>query len=375
MPWSVAGSAGRLAAVWYGTSDGTHNPSSDDNHQAWDVYLSLVSAASTRCSGRLRTSRGNGDGGARDVLRAPVCCAPSWGPLREVHVRRVRSIRPSTFSIVAVDPEAGEAGVAVQSKFLAAGAVVPWARGGTGAVATQAFAEVTFGVRGLDLLEQGMSPQEALDRLLDGDSERETRQVGIVDMAGRSASFTGAECFEWAGGVTGDGYCCQGNILAGEAVVAGMAEAFERTSGRALARRLVEALRAGQAAGGDRRGQEASGLIVARPGGGYGGNHDRYIDLRVDHHDEPIEQLARLLDLHRLYFEKSPDAEIVDADQGLQREIREHLERLGRIGPDADLWNALSDYMGWENLEERWVGPGKVDPKVLEYLRSHAARA
>src|SRR6266511_4189162 len=286
MPWSVAGSAGRLAAVWYGTSDGTHNPSSDDNHQAWDVYLSLVSAASTRCSGRLRTSRGNGDGGARDVLRAPVCCAPSWGPLREVHVRRVRSIRPSTFSIVAVDPDAGEAGVAVQSKFLAAGAVVPWARGGTGAVATQAFAEVTFGVRGLDLLEQGMSPQEALDRLLDGDSGRETRQVGIVDMAGRSASFTGAECFEWAGGVTGDGYCCQGNILAGEAVVAGMAEAFERTSGRALARRLVEALRAGQAAGGDRRGQEASGLIVARPGGGYGGNHDRYIDLRVDHHDE-----------------------------------------------------------------------------------------
>jgi len=290
-------------------------------------------------------------------------------------VRRVRSIRPSTFSIAAVDPEAGEAGVAVQSRFLAAGAVVPWARGGVGAVATQAFADVTFGVRGLDLLGQGLSPQDALGRLLEGDSERETRQVGIVDMAGRSASFTGSECFDWAGGVTGDGFCCQGNILAGEAVVADMAEAYVRTAGRPLARRLIEALRAGQMAGGDRRGQEAAGLLVAKPGGGYGGNHDRFVDLRVDHHHEPIEELARLLDLHHLYFEKSPDAEIVEADQGLQREILGHLERLGKIEPGADLWTALSDYMGWENLEERWVGPGRVDPKVLDYLRSHAARA
>src|SRR5947207_3539117 len=130
-------------------------------------------------------------------------------------------VQPSTFSIAAVDPEAGEAGVAVQSKFLAAGAVVPWARGGVGAVATQAFVEVTFGVRGLDLLASGVQPQEALDRLLAGDDRREVRQVGIVDMAGRSATFTGSECFDWAGDESGEGFCCQGNILAGPDVVAG----------------------------------------------------------------------------------------------------------------------------------------------------------
>ena len=283
-------------------------------------------------------------------------------------------MRTSTFSIVAVDSDAGEAGVAVQSKFLAAGAVVPWARGGVGAVATQAFAEVTFGVRGLDLLERGRSPEEALAELLEGDHGRESRQVGVVDMAGRAASFTGSECFEWAGGVTGDGFACQGNILAGESVVTGMAEAFTSTTGRPLAERLVEALRAGQAAGGDRRGQEAAALLVAKPGGGYGGNHDRYVDLRVDHHEEPIEELARLLDLHQLYFGRSPESELIRATAELEHEIRGHLERLGKIDGDADLWDALSDYMGWENLEERWTGPGLVDPRVLDYLRVHAAR-
>jgi uncharacterized Ntn-hydrolase superfamily protein len=289
-------------------------------------------------------------------------------------VDRVPHVRPSTFSIAAVDAEAGEAGVAVQSKFLAAGAVVPWARGGVGAVATQAFADVTLGVRGLDLLASGVEPRETLDRLLAGDDRREERQVGIVDMAGRSASFTGSECFDWAGGRAGEGFCCQGNILSGPDVVAGMAESFRRTGGRPLAERMVEALRAGQAAGGDRRGQEAAGLVVVRPGGGYGGNHDRYADLRVDHHHEPIGELARLLDLHRLYFGRSPEAEVIDADPGLEAEIRGHLERLGRLEPDGDLWQALGDYMGWENLEERWVSPGRVDPKVLDYLRAHAAR-
>ena len=283
---------------------------------------------------------------------------------------------PSTFSIVAVDPEAGEAGVAVQSKFLAAGAVVPWARSGVGAVATQAFADVTFGVRGLDLLEEGVEPQAVLDRLLDGDDKREERQVGIVDMSGRSASFTGSLCFDWAGGETGEGFCCQGNILAGLDVVAGMAEAYRRelAAGRPLADRLVEALRAGQQAGGDRRGQEAAGLLVVKPGGGYGGNHDRWLDLRVDHHDEPIEQLANLLDLHRLYFGRARDEDLIAVDNALEWEIRGHLESLGQAEPGADLWPALEDYMGWENLEERWAGPGRIDPRVLEYLRAHAAR-
>lgn len=280
---------------------------------------------------------------------------------------------PSTFSIVAVDTEAQEAGVAVQSKFLAAGAVVPWARAGVGAVATQAFAEVTYGPRGLDLLAEGLSPQEVLDRVLEGDEMREQRQVGIVDWSGAGATFTGSECFEWAGGLTGVGFACQGNILAGESVVTSMAEAFQETEGR-LAVRLVEALRAGQRAGGDRRGQEAAGLLVVKPAGGYGGTHDRLVDLRVDHHDEPIEELARLLEHHELYFGKTPEDELVEVRPELEEEIRASLARLGRLDPQADLWDQLSDYMGWENLEERWVGKGRIDPRVLEYLRAHVRR-
>ncbi len=273
-----------------------------------------------------------------------------------------------TYSIVAVDVEANEAGVGVQSRFLAAGAIVPWARGGVGAVATQALADVTFGPRGLDMLAQGLEPEAVLDRLLDGDPQREQRQVGLVNAAGRAASFTGAECFTWAGGRVGDGFTCQGNILASPDVVVAMAGTFEATRGP-LAERLLEALRAGQRAGGDRRGQEAAGLVVARPGGGYGGNHDRYIDLRVDHHDQPIEELATLLDLHHLYFERPSEGEILTADDGLEGEIRSNLERLGKLEPGQDVWDALSGYMSWTNLEERWVGRGRVDPRVLDHLR------
>ncbi|HEX9410374.1 MAG TPA: DUF1028 domain-containing protein [Actinomycetota bacterium] len=164
------------------------------------------------------------------------------------------------------------------------GAVVPWARGGVGAVATQSFAEVTFGPRGLGLLEAGLDPRTTLERLLASDEKRETRQAGIVDASGRAASFTGKECFEHAGSRTGSGHACQGNILASDEVVPAMAAAFEQATG-ALAERMIEALRAGQRAGGDRRGQEAAALLVVKPGGGYGGNNDRYIDLRVDHHE------------------------------------------------------------------------------------------
>jgi len=278
----------------------------------------------------------------------------------------------STFSIAAADPDAGEVGVAVQSKFLAAGAIVPWARGGVGAVATQAFAEVTFGPSGLDLLASGLTPTQVLERLLVDDPRREERQVGVVDASGHAATFTGAECFEWAGGVTGPGYACQGNILASADVVRAMATSFEDTAGR-LADRLVAALRGGQRAGGDRRGQEAAGLVVAKPGGGYGGTHDRAIDLRVDHHDEPIEELAKLLDLHRLYFERPRDRDVLDVDTDGEAELRSMLERLGRIDPGQDVWDALSGYMGWVNLEERWVGRGRIDPRVLDHLRSDAA--
>jgi uncharacterized Ntn-hydrolase superfamily protein len=282
--------------------------------------------------------------------------------------------RPSTFSIVAADPATGELGVAVQSKFLAVGAAVPFARGDVGAVATQAFANVTFGPRGLDLLATGLEPREALERLLDGDERREDRQVGFVDRAGRAASYTGRDCFEHAGSLTGPGFACQGNILASAEVVPAMAAAFERSAGLALPERLLQALRAGQAAGGDRRGQESAALLVAKTGGGYGGDNDRYIDLRVDHDERPIEQLAGLLELHRFYFQRPRDDELVAVDAELEAEIAAILERLGRRSPGQDLWDALYDHMGFENLEERWAGRGRIDPRVLAYLRGEAAR-
>jgi uncharacterized Ntn-hydrolase superfamily protein len=276
-----------------------------------------------------------------------------------------------TFSIVAADPAADEVGVAVQSKFLAVGALVSWARGGVGAVATQAFADVSLGPRGLDLLADGVEPSAAVERLLAGDGQRETRQVGLVDATGRAASFTGAECFEHASSVLGEGFACQGNIMATGRVVPAMAEAFEAATGP-LAERMLETLRAAQREGGDRRGQESSALLVAKPGGGYGGTHDRYIDLRVDHHDAPIEELARLLELHRFYFQRPADADLLAADPALEAEIGELLDSVGKRSPDQDLWDALFDYMGWENLEERWAGPGRIDPQVLEYLRRDA---
>jgi uncharacterized Ntn-hydrolase superfamily protein len=276
-----------------------------------------------------------------------------------------------TFSIVAASPDTGEVGVAVQSKFLACAALVSWARGGVGAVATQSFAEVTFGPRGLDLLEQGLSPREALDRLLQGDEQREMRQVGVASADGRAASFTGGECFEHAASVVGENHACQGNILVSDRVVPAMSEAFARTDGP-FPERLVEALRAAQAEGGDRRGKEAAGLYVAKPGGGYGGNHDRYVDLRVDHHPEPIEELARILDLHRLYFERPREQDLIEADPALEEEIDARLRGLGKRDEDRDVWDDLFDYMGWENLEERWAGKGRIDPRVLGYLRDHS---
>lgn len=276
-----------------------------------------------------------------------------------------------TFSIVAAEPETEEVGVGVQSKFLAVGALVSWARAGVGAVATQALADVSFGPLGLDAMAEGLTPQEALDRLMAGDEGRESRQVGLVDATGRSASFTGSECFEHASSVTGEGFACQGNIMATDRVVPAMAEAFRGATGP-LPERIMEALRAAQREGGDRRGQESAALLVAKPGGGYGGTHDRYIDLRIDNHEAPIEELARLLKLHRFYFQRPAEADLLAADPALEGEIGALLDALGKRSPDQDLWDALFDYMGWENLEERWVGPGRIDPQVLEYLRRDA---
>jgi uncharacterized Ntn-hydrolase superfamily protein len=208
---------------------------------------------------------------------------------------------PSTFSIAAVDTRTGEIGVAVQSRFVAVGNVVPWAKAKVGAVATQSFANTTFGPGGLALLEAGLAPRDVLDRLLMKDAGRENRQVGIVSANGAAANFTGKECMSWAGGIVGDDFCVQGNILAGERVVKEMARAFRETQGE-LAWRLMAALEAGQKAGGDKRGQESAALLVVHEGWGYGGFNDRYRDLRVDDSQEPITELARILRIHERVF-------------------------------------------------------------------------
>jgi uncharacterized Ntn-hydrolase superfamily protein len=207
----------------------------------------------------------------------------------------------ATFSIVAFDPETGDLGVAVASKFLAVGSVVPWAEAGVGAVATQSYANVTYGPAGLKALREGKSAAEALNALVDADKGREHRQAAIVDAKGRTATFTGSKCFAWAGGKTGRNWAAQGNILTGPEVIDAMGKAFEEAEGE-LAERLLTALAAGEKAGGDKRGKQSAALYVVRKKGGFLGGNDRYIDLRVDDHTDPVADLARLLRMHRELF-------------------------------------------------------------------------
>jgi len=199
-----------------------------------------------------------------------------------------------TFSIVARDPEAKEWGVAVASRVLGVGSIVPWAKAGVGAVATQSYANVTYGPRGLELLAQGKSAQETLDALLADDARKDVRQVGIIDAAGRTAVFSGDKCAAWHGSKTGHDYSCQGNLLTGANVIDAMAEAFETTKGP-LAWRLARALEAGEKAGGDKRGKQSAAILVVRDRAGYGGMNDRMVDVRVDDHDEPVTELLRVL--------------------------------------------------------------------------------
>ena len=273
----------------------------------------------------------------------------------------------ATFSIVACDLEAEQWGAAVESKFLAAGSLVPWAEPHVGAVATQAFANPRYGPQGLALLREGLSAQAVVDRLTEADDEREIRQLGVVDREGGAATFTGRGCHDWAGGRTGAGYAAQGNILAGAAVVDALAETFEETAGRSLAERLLAALAAGQAAGGDRRGQQAAGILVVERDGGYARLSDVIVDLRVDDHERPIDELRRLYDLHDAIFGKTPRTQWLAVDDALAAELSERLERLGYPGGLAD---ALNDWAGNENLEMRVDGVESIDPVVLDHLRS-----
>jgi uncharacterized Ntn-hydrolase superfamily protein len=278
----------------------------------------------------------------------------------------------ATFSIVAFDPETHALGVAVQSKFLAVGSVVPWARAGVGAVATQAMANYNYGPRGLDLMAEGNSAEQTVKALTSADEDREHRQVGVVDARGRASTFTGSECFDWAGGVTGEYYAAQGNILVGKETVEAMATAYEETDGD-LATRLLGALDAGQGAGGDSRGKQSAALLVVREGGGYGGDNDRVVDLRVDDHPEPIRELIRIRDLHTLYFGKTSPDDVIAVDGDVRAEVSDALLRAGYLEEpdvgDDDLFDALSAYIRTENFEEREQRHGYLDRAVLEYLK------
>jgi len=281
-----------------------------------------------------------------------------------------------TFSIVAYDPGKKEWGVAVQSKFLAAAAVVSWARANAGAVATQSYANVTYGSRGLDLMEEGHSADEVIQLLVKNDENMALRQVGLVDKKGKAASFTGEECHEWAGGVVGDGFACQGNILV-PGTVEKMAEKFEqaRQGEGELADWLVAALEAGQEAGGDKRGRQAAGVLVVRDGGGYGGDNDRYLDLRVDDHPYPILKLKQLTENHHLYFGQVDPEDLIPLPS-VARELQGMMKKTGHYkgqitgAVDEMTLSALRALVGEENLEERWNGDNKmIDNKVVEYLR------
>jgi uncharacterized Ntn-hydrolase superfamily protein len=307
-----------------------------------------------------------------------------------------------TYSIVARDPETGDLGVAVQSKFLAVGATVPWARAGVGAIATQAFANVAYGPDGLALLADGHPADDVLQLLVAADDRREQRQAGVLDVSGRAATHTGSDCLAWAGGRTGENFAAQGNILADAAVVDGIADTF-LAGGQPFPELLVACLAAAEAAGGDRRGSESASLLIVRDASGFGGGNDRWIDLRVDQHDDPVGELGRVLAFQRLYYDHPEPADLVQLDEATATEIRSLLERIGggpggRFGsvyrqmsgeppeddphpavgePRAfpanwdDAWQlALTEWMDVENLEARLAAPGWVDPRVVEILRT-----
>jgi uncharacterized Ntn-hydrolase superfamily protein len=279
-------------------------------------------------------------------------------------------MRPSTYSIVACDPDRRQWGVAVQSKFLAVGSLVAWGEAEVGAVATQAWMNPSYGPDGLALLRDGLGAEEVVDRLTAADEGRAQRQLGIVDAGGNAASYTGASCLEWAGSRTGDGYAAQGNILVSGATVDAMADTFEAGAGTPLARRLLAALAAAQAAGGDRRGQQAAAVLVVEKGGGYGGC-DVAVDLRVDDHEQPVAELRRLLDLHELYFGETPPSEWLPVEGALADELPRLLARVGY--GSGDLGVDLDEWAGYVNLEERVRGTDAIDPVVLEQLRKEAA--
>jgi uncharacterized Ntn-hydrolase superfamily protein len=282
-----------------------------------------------------------------------------------------------TFSIVAYSPDEKAWGVAVASKFLAAAALVSWAQAESGAIATQSYAKVGFGPEGLAMLKAGQSASETLAALLANDPMREQRQVGIVDKDGNVTAHTGQKCHDFAGHKLGKHFSVQGNILAGEAVIEAMSEGYENATGE-LADRLLTALRAGEGAGGDKRGRQSAGLLVVKLSGGYGGDTDRYLDLRVDDDEHPLKKLRSLLDAHHLFFGEVKAEDLLPIDADIARELQQIMVKQGYMGGDVKgVWDEVAQQAFWlmvgnENLEERWSiekTPDKIDKVALEYLR------
>lgn len=282
-----------------------------------------------------------------------------------------------TFSIVAYSPDEKAWGVAVASKFLAAAAVVSWAQAEAGAVATQSYAKMGFGPDGLALLKTGKTASETLAALLANDPMREQRQVGIVDSQGNVAAHTGQNCHDFAGHKLGKAFSVQGNILAGEHVLEAMFEAYQNASGE-LADRLVAALRAGDGAGGDKRGRQAAGVLVVKPEGGYGGDTDRYLDLRVDDDEQPVKKLRQLVEAHHLFFGAVKAEDLLPIDATIAKELQQIMVKQGYMGGDVNgAWDEVAKQAFWlmvgnENLEERWSiekSPDKIDKVALDYLR------
>jgi uncharacterized Ntn-hydrolase superfamily protein len=271
----------------------------------------------------------------------------------------------ATYSIAACDLDAGQWGVATQSKFLAVGSVVPWAEPHVGAVATQAYANPRYGPDGLRLLRDGLSAEEVVEQLTSADDGRDERQLGIVDAEGRSASYTGSRCLDWAGHRTGSCYAAQGNILVSAETVDAIAVTFESNAAQPLAQRLIECLSAAQIAGGDSRGQQSAALLVVQKDGGYAQLSDTLVDLRVDDHAHPVEELRRLYTLHDQLFGSTPPEDWLTLDETLHTEIDERLKKLG--------YTSLDEWAGVANLEERVEGEDRIDPVVLDALREASA--
>ena len=301
----------------------------------------------------------------------------------------------STFSIVGVDPSNGDVGVAVQSKFPTLRPIVPWAEANVGAIATQSFINVSYGPKGLALLQNGATAEEALRILIANDSGREVRQVGLIDAKGNAASWTGKECFDWAGSnaggnvggkgvmVTGKGFAAQGNTLVGKETVEALARTFQATEG-SLADKLVAALVAGGKAGGDRRGEQSAALLVKRKGAGYDGTTDDLVDISIYDHARPLQELERLYKLHKLYYFRTDPKNLILIDASICRELQGILvnkEYKGFIfydGPvsgnfDAKTKKALQDFMGWENYDIRIRDDQQIDREVLEDIRKNYA--